>query len=302
MSLATLPAAPSHRLRATLIGGVAAVLWATLALLTTLTAPVPPFQLVAMTFAVALPTGQNRLGALVERYWRIFFEILFIVPAYALYQLVRGNVGGDAGAAFDNATRLISVERRLGIFHEAFLQQLILPKDWMVDAFNYIYIYGHLPVIIAVAIWLYVAHRHNYAFFRNAFLISGLIALIGFATMPLAPPRYMPEFGFTDTIINAKSYYVLQSPKIVNQYAAMPSLHFGWDLLVAVAIFVNSRARLIRGVTLFLPFLTLGGIVLTGNHYFLDAVAGALVAGLGLAIAWMLRRVISRERPLSFLT
>jgi hypothetical protein len=149
---------------------------------------------------------------------------------------------------------------------------------------------------------LYAKHRHNYAFFRNAFLISGLIALIGFTTVPLAPPRYMPEFGFTDTIIQAKSYYVLQSPKIVNQYAAMPSLHFGWDLLVAVAIGVNAGALWLRRAAYVFPFVTLCGIVLTANHYFLDAAAGAAVAMLGLTIAWMLRRSISRERLFSFLT
>jgi hypothetical protein len=252
--------------------------------------------------AVAFPRPVSRFASFAERHWRVIFEILFIVPAYTAYQFVRGNVGGDAGAAFDNASRLIHVERQLGIFHEAFLQQLILPKEWMVDLFNYVYIYGHLPVIIAVAIWLYTRHRHNYAVFRNAFLISGLIALIGFSTMPLTPPRYMPEFGFTDTIIQAKSYYVLQSPKIVNQYAAMPSLHFGWDLLVAAAISLNTGTRWLRRAAYAFPVLTLGGIVLTANHYFLDAAAGAAVAALGLTIAWMLRRSISRERLLSFLT
>jgi hypothetical protein len=252
--------------------------------------------------AVAFPKPGSRLATWVERYWRVVFEILFIVPAYTAYQFVRGNVGGDAGAAFDNASRLIHVERQLGIFHEAFLQQLILPKEWMVDLFNYVYIYGHLPVIIAVAIWLYVNHRHNYAFFRNAFLISGLIALIGFSLVPLAPPRYMFEFGFTDTIVNAKSYYVLQSPKIVNQYAAMPSLHFGWDLLVAAAISLNTGVRWLRRAAYLFPVLTLGGIVLTANHYFLDAAAGAAVAMLGLSAAWMLRRSISRDRLFSFLT
>ena len=252
--------------------------------------------------AVAMPRPGSRLALLAERYGRIVFEVLFIVPAYTAYQFVRGNVGGDAGAAFDNASRLIHVERQLGIYHEASLQRLILPMEWMVDLVNYVYIYGHLPVIIAVAIWLYVRHRHNYAFFRNAFLISGLIALIGFSTVPLAPPRYMPEFGFTDTIIQAKSYYVLQSPKIVNQYAAMPSLHFGWDLLVALAIAVNTGTRWIRRAAYVFPVLTLGGIVLTANHYFLDAAAGAAVAGLGLWLAWMLRRSVGRERLLSFLT
>jgi len=239
---------------------------------------------------------QNRLSAVVEKNWRHIAEVLFIVPAYIAYQYVRALVGGPAAAAaaFDNASRVIHIEMRLGIFREAFLQQLILPKAWIVDLFNYWYLWGHLPVIIVVALWLYISHRRNYALFRNAFLISGLLALIAFSTVPLAPPRYMPEFGFTDTIIRAQSYYVLQSPKIVNQYAAMPSLHFGWDLLVAVAVAYNASSRWVKGAVVFLPFLTLSSIVLTGNHYFVDAVGGAIVSIMGLGIAVALRRAIAR--------
>ena len=236
----------------------------------------------------------NRLYAFLEKNWRLFAELLFIIPAYAAYQFVRGAVHGQAGTAFDNASKLITIEQRLGIFHEAFLQQLILPREWAVDFFNYLYIWGHLPVIIIVALWLYGRHRENYALFRNAFLISGLIALIGFATLPLTPPRYMPEFGFTDTIVRAQSYYAFQNPKIVNQYAAMPSLHFGWDLLVAIAIGTQTRAKHLRWVAVVLPAIMLGGIVLTANHYFLDAAAGALVALMGLGIAWAIRRSIHR--------
>jgi hypothetical protein len=252
--------------------------------------------------AIALPRPANRLWLLFERNWRLLAEILFIVPAYAAYQIVRSAVGGQAGTAFDNATRLIHIEKQLGIFHEASLQAYVLPRDWMVDASNYIYIYGHLPVIILVAIWIFTRHREHYALFRNAFMLSGLIALIGFRMVPLAPPRYMPEFGFVDTIINAQSYYIFQNPKIVNQYAAMPSLHFGWDLLVAIAIFTCTSRPWVRWAALIMPLFTLSGIVLTANHYFLDAAAGALVACLGLGIALVLHRSIDRRSRFSFLT
>jgi hypothetical protein len=251
--------------------------------------------------AVAVPR-QPRLQAFLEKNWRAIAELLFIVPAYTAYQYVRGLVHGKGGDAFDNASRLIHVEQQLHIFHEAFLQQLILPKAWMVDFFNYLYIWGHLPVIIAVAIWLFTRHRENYALFRNAFLISGLIALIGFSAVPLAPPRYMPEFGFTNTIIHAQSYYAFQNPKIVNQYAAMPSLHFGWDLLVAIAIGTQVRFRGLKLLAAFLPLLMLSGIVMTANHYFLDAAAGAFVSLFALGIAWLLRLAVPRERVFSFLT
>jgi len=252
--------------------------------------------------AIARPARPNRLQAFIEKNWRSIAELLFIVPAYTAYQFVRGAVHGKAGTAFDNASALIHVEQRIGIFHEANLQQLILPKAWMVDFFNYLYIWGHLPVIIAVALWLYIGHRENYALFWNAFLISGLIALIGFSMVPLAPPRSMPEFGFTDTIIHAQSYYAFQNPKIVNQYAAMPSLHFGWDVLVAIALAVNARVRPVRLLAYALPVVMLGGIVLTANHYFLDAAAGAFVALLGLGAAFLLRKSIARDGLFAFLT
>ncbi len=256
-----------------------------------------------MRSQAAVPvTRQHWLHTFAEKNWRHVAELLFIVPAYILYQFVRGAVHGKADAAFDNAAYVIRIEQRLGIFHEASLQQWILPRAWIVDFFNYLYIWGHLPVIIAVALWLYTRHRDNYALFRNAFLISGLIALIGFTTIPLAPPRFMPEFGFKDTIINAQSYYAFQNPKIVNQYAAMPSLHFGWDLLIAIAIGYNVRGWWLRLLAVFMPFVMLAGIVLTANHYFLDAAAGALVSLAGLGIAVMLRRVVSRQGVFSFLT
>ncbi len=251
--------------------------------------------------AVAVPQS-NRLLSFAEKSWRLVAELLLVVPAYIAYQFVRGAVHGKAGTAFDNSSRVIHIEKQLGIFHEAFLQQLILPKAWVVDFFNYLYIWGHLPVIIAVAVWLYTSHRSNYAVFRNAFLISGLIALIGFSTIPLAPPRYMPEFGFTDTIVHAQSYYAFQNPKIVNQYAAMPSLHFGWDILVAIAIGYNVRMRALRIFAVCLPVIMLGGIVLTANHYFLDAAAGALVSMMGLGIAYALRRGLPRNAMSNFLT
>ena len=259
-------------------------------------------QQAASSSAISLPRHTNRIVAFFERHWRIFAEIAFIIPAYIAYQLVRSAVGGQAGTAFDNAARLIHLEQQLGIFHEASLQAYVLPREWLVDAANYVYIYGHLPVIIAVAFWLFTRHRDNYALFRNAFMISGLIALIGFTAVPLAPPRYMVEFGFVDTIIHAQSYYIFQNPKIVNQYAAMPSLHFGWDLLVAVAIATCTTKRWVRYAALIMPLFTLSGIVLTANHYFLDAAAGAMVAMTGLGIAWILHKSIRRESAFSFLT
>jgi hypothetical protein len=255
-----------------------------------------------MAQATTVSITRPRASTFLEKHWRHFAEVAFVVPAYFAYSLVRGLVDGQGGTAYENAMRVIHIERQLGIFHEAFLQQAILQTEWLVRLFNYYYVWSHLPVILVFAIWLYMAHRHNYALYRNAFLISGLIALIGFMLMPLMPPRYMPEFGFTDTVAGTQAYYALQNPKIVNQYAAMPSMHFAWDLLVAIAIFTNARTWSVRWLAFVLPLLMLSGIVLTANHFFLDAVGGAVVALVGLTIALGLRKCIRRDSKASFLT
>ncbi len=248
--------------------------------------------------AVTSSTG-FRLRLPREGLARHVMEVLIVVPAYLLYGYVRGTVGGRIGGAYERAATLIDIERRLGIFYELSLQQLILNKHVLVQLFNSIYIWFHLPLIILVAIWLYSRHRDNYALYRNAFLISGGIGLIVFGLAPLAPPRLMPDFQ--DVISHSASYYIFQPPSLVNQYAAMPSMHFGWNLLVATAIYRNASPRPLRWLALVMPLFMLSGVVFTGNHFFLDAAAGAAVAYTGLLLATILRRRIRSFEPLAVL-
>ena len=231
---------------------------------------------------------------------RTLLAVGIIVPAYVLYQLVRGTVDGRTSEAFHRATKLVDVEQALGIFWEAELQSLILTWGFGVQMVNTIYVWGHLPLIIVVAIWLFAFHRHRYPLFRNAFLISGAIGLVVFWLLPTAPPRFLQYWGFVDTAVKSGSYYFFQPPAFVNQYAAMPSLHFGWSLLAAAAIFASLRAPF-RYVVLILPVVSLAGVVLTANHFFLDAVAGAAVALFGLWLATVLRGRLPRYKPFSVL-
>lgn len=231
---------------------------------------------------------------------RTLFELLIVIPAYVLYQLVRGTVDGRTSEAIGRAAKLVSLEQTMGIFREYELQSLILTWDVAVRIVNAWYVWGHMPLIIGVAIWLFVFHRHRYPLFRNAFLISGAIGLMLFWLVPTAPPRYLQYWGFVDTAVSSGSYYVFQSPSFVNQYAAMPSMHFGWSLLAAAAIFANLRAPY-RYLALLMPVATLAGIVLTGNHFFLDAAAGAVVALIGLFIAAQLRARLPARVPFSVL-
>jgi hypothetical protein len=231
---------------------------------------------------------------------RSILEILVIVPAYAFYQLVRGTVHDRVPEAVDRATKLVAIEQTLGIFREAEFQSRIMTQEIAVRIVNTVYVWGHLPLIILIGIWLLTFHHQRYALFRNAFLISGAIALVLFWLIPTAPPHYLQYWGFVDTAVSSGSYYIFQPPAFVNQYAAMPSLHFGWSLLASVAIFSTVQSRL-RYLALLMPVVTLGGIVLTGNHFFLDAAAGGAVAMLGLWIAVQLRNRLPRTKPFTVL-
>jgi len=250
-----------------------------------------PFRSTASRYLSKIPLPQGHIT-------RFIFEVILIAVAYVAYQLVRGVVeGGRVEAAFSNANALIRFERSVGIFWEVQLQGLILSNAFLIDFFNWIYIWGHLPVIGVLAIWIYLFRRGVFARYRNAFLISGAIGLIFFMTLPMAPPRFLTEFGFIDTItLYDEVYHALQNPAFVNQYAAMPSLHLGWNLLVGLAVFETTKSWWSKAFGLFLPIPMLTAIIFTGNHYVLDAVAGVLVALAALWLAGFLNRRFAGTR------
>src|SRR4030095_15466807 len=136
------------------------------------------------------------------------------------------------------------------------------------------YLYGHLPLIGALAVWLYFRHRRQYLLMRNAFLISGAIALVIYLKFPTAPPRLLPaSFGFEDTLFHQYGQERPLTPTFfVNQYAAMPSMHFGWNLLVGLSMWLSTRNVLVRTLAVLMPIAMFTTIVLTANHYILDPV------------------------------
>ncbi len=224
---------------------------------------------------------------------RALAEILLLGSALPLYYLVRGSAHERVGEAVIRGTHLIRFEKSLGIFWEADLQRLVLDHDWLVPFLNGFYLYGHLPVIGALAVWMYFRHHREYLLMRNTFLISGAIGLIVYVTFPVAPPRFLPEWGFVDTVMNEYDTGRPMTPAFfVNEYAAMPSLHFGWNLLVGVAVWLASRNLFLRAFAVIMPPLMLADIVLTANHYFVDAAAGMLVIALGAAIAVGVRNLV----------
>jgi hypothetical protein len=227
-------------------------------------------------------------------------EVTLIATAALLYTLVRGLTSDRIAVAFDNAEQVIAFERALGIFVEPELQGAILGNDVLVRAVNLLYI-GYWPMIMVTLGWLLVRRPAQFPRFRNAILASGALSLVIFALYPLAPPRFLPQYGFVDTVEqSASTYRTLTDPSLVNDYAAMPSLHFGWVLLLGIALVTLARHRVTRIAGVVLPVLMFASIVLTANHYLVDGLVGGAVILFGLGVAVRLeRRTGSRDRVAS---
>lgn len=237
---------------------------------------------------------------------RDIVEGAIIAVAFLLYFWVRGAVVDRPEAAYWHARDVIDVQRALGFYWEPSLNDWAVDHRWAADVLNYVYFYLHFPLIIVFGMWAYYYRRSRYTFIRDSFLASGAIALVIYYLYPVAPPRELPNLapiydpnapsyvtGFVDTMKEYLGYaYDSQSTRaFVNPYAAMPSLHFGWDLLLGIAIINCFRGTRLGWIAVpigvVLPVSQVFSITMTANHFLLDAVAGGIVslAGLGLAAA-----------------
>jgi hypothetical protein len=213
-------------------------------------------------------------------------ELLFVLAGIGVYFGVRGITASDADTAQQNAVDLVQLERDVGLYVEAELQGMIDGSGAVMTFMNWVYIWGHWPVITAVLLWLFLRHPAGYREIRNTMLLSGGIGLVIFVVYPVAPPR-LAGLGLVDTVTEySTAYRVLQPPAFVNQYAAMPSLHVGWDLLMGIALVTWSTHLAVRALGVALPALMTASVVLTANHYLVDAVAGVALV---LACLWVVR-------------
>ena len=231
--------------------------------------------------------------------YRLMREVGLVMGAYFVYMFVRKFLLPNIEVmSFENAVKVVDFEMAVGIFKEAAWQAWILENAKGVAIFmNWAYVLTFGPIIGASAILFYVFDREKYLHYRNVVLISFLIALLGFALYPLAPPRFIPEYGFVDSIRNlgpawwiGHSWYGSRDTAVYfNVFAAMPSLHFGWTVMFGI-IFLGTKSKLLKAFGVFYPTLTFFAIVLTGNHYMVDAFGGAAVAILSLSIHWALTK------------
>jgi len=224
-------------------------------------------------------------------------QVLLVTLGGFIYFGVRGLTEGSPAEAEARGLGILEWEESLGIAIEREAQALIANSEMLVTISNWVYIWFHWPVIIATLVWLHRNHRVQYLLLRNAMFISGAIGMVIFALYPVAPPR-LTEAGFVDTVTElSNSYRILQPPALVNKYAAVPSLHVGWNLLVGIVILTVARHKITRVFAALSPLAMIVAVVLTANHYVVDAVAGIIVAMVGLTLAQKLPERWRTVRP-----
>jgi hypothetical protein len=182
---------------------------------------------------------------------------------------------------------VVDAERRLGIYIEPAVQSQTLRSGLRTHLWNAIYFWGHLPLLAAFAAWMYGVDRSLYRRLRNAFLVSQGIGAVIYFLFPVAPPRLMPaEYGYTDTLAERHElHYELGTMKLfLNEYAAMPSLHFGWSLLMTGGLWSGVGGWKAKTMAVVSPLASLTSIVATANHWVLDAVGGAAVMAVSAAL------------------
>ncbi|MDN0194524.1 bifunctional glycosyltransferase 87/phosphatase PAP2 family protein [Streptomyces sp. S.PNR 29] len=226
----------------------------------------------------------------------LLLELLLIRVTYAVYQQIRIAATGDRGTAEHHGREIHALEKRLSVDIEHWVNHAVVRTDWLRGFFDFYYASFHFVVPLTVLAVLYVRRPVDYRWARSALGLATLLGLLGFWLYPLAPPRLMPGLGFIDTVHGVQDFsrpgYGAMTD-VTNQYAAMPSLHFGWSLWCGIVIVVLARRWWVKALGTLHPLFTVSAIVATANHWVLDAVGGALVVGAGFGLVY----VFSGPRP-----
>jgi len=212
-------------------------------------------------------------------------EAALCVAGYVGYSLLRSVVAGDQGTASAHARQIIHLERVLHLFQEPALQRWALGVPGMARFWNGVYLWMHTPLVIFTLVYLYMRRRPTYVVIRNVFFISAAIGLLFYTFYPTAPPRLMPEYGFVDTIATvARNSPDVRPGAFENAYAAVPSLHVGWALMIALAFWWTTRHWIVRALAVIEVVGMIAAVTFTANHFFFDGAFGIAVVLTALAI------------------
>lgn len=238
------------------------------------------------TIGDKLPHGWGDLGR----------QIGLLILVDLAYETVRGIADGQRAIAFVHGEQIMDLERATGTFFEPDMQAFFLPANWLIDFANQIYMNSQFAVVLGFFVWLYFFRNESFYFVRNMFAVSMGLALIGYTLYPTAPPRLYPEYGFVDTIndfssVNHDSALV---KLFINPYAAVPSMHGAFALMIGATGFRLVRHRVTKALCVAWPLLVAWVVIVTGNHYWIDILLGWAVA---IAAALIASHLLARARP-----
>lgn len=203
--------------------------------------------------------------------------------------------------ALSNARQIIDAEKALGVYHEPAVQHAFLNWRGFIEFWNVFYGTFHFVVTVVALVLLFRRFPARYPGWRNTLAATTALALVGFALYPLMPPRLLPtSYGFVDTLKVFGSLWSFDSgpvARVSNQFAAMPSLHFAWSTWSALVLFPILTHTWAKALVVMYPLCTLFAIVVTANHYVLDAAGGAVVLGLGAVVGFTLTVLNTRRSP-----
>ena len=228
-------------------------------------------------------------------------DFSIVLGVIGVYFLLRGAAPDRLGLSVEVTRHLVSFERAAGVFWEPQIQEWSIRSHWLKEFANFTYAYLHFPVLAVVGAWLWTRDRQAFRFMRNVMFISMLFGLVFYWLVPAAPPRLMAangyDLGFVDTVFGTDTAVNYAQPSLIlNEYAAIPSFHFGWIAMASAAIWVNTRSITLRSLALTLTVVMTWAIVASANHLFIDMALGGLVIGLSW---WLAARIEQRRHPRS---
>ena len=225
----------------------------------------------------------------------LLWQIVLFCGAYWLYRLVRGQVWDQSAAAFEHARQIVDLERSLHLFIEPNVQSWAVNTGWVDDLGSWMYLNTHFVVTTCTLAFIYLFRNEHFYWVRNMFMVAMGLALVGYVAFPTAPPRLMTEFGFTDSVMDFTGVSSTSDVNaLYNPYAAVPSMHVGFALMLAISVIRMTRHRWVKVVWAIYPLVVSAVVVVTANHWIFDAVTGAAVAVVAAVAA---QTVFARARP-----
>jgi hypothetical protein len=216
-------------------------------------------------------------------------EFLLVAAVYMGYTLGRFAATKHPDGSYVHAQQVWDLERWLHLPNEATVQRAVVDWSWLMQVANMHYQIGYVVSVVGSLVWLYIRHPEHYIWYRRFLTLVTGIGLIGHLVYPMAPPRLLASDGVVDSaVVFGHAVYGPVGTGLANQFAAMPSLHVGWAVVVAVGIIVVLRSPW-RWLAVLHPVITLLVVVVTGNHFWMDGIVATLIVAVSgaVALSWL---------------